>query len=517
VAAIDDAQIRRLALGCFLPGFVGQTPPRWLIDGLADGLGGVILFGSNLGDGDAVATLTGSLRAAAGRPVVVGLDEEGGDVTRLDAVRGSSVPGAAALGWLDDVAATEAVYGHVGARLAAAGVTLDLAPVADVNSDSGNPVIGVRSFSDSAAVAARHVAAAVRGLQRAGTAACAKHFPGHGATSADSHHEVATVDRSLPQLAEVELAPFRSAIAAGTRAVMTGHLLVPALDRQLATVSHPITTGLLRNSLGFDGTIVTDALEMKAVSDTIGMVEGFVRALIAGADAIETGALEYPELLTAIPQAVLAAVHSGRLPIERLADAARRTASLAGQPQADVIDPAVDGQARGALTAEPAHSCPGLSPAELAVIAARCVEVQGNLPALIRPLVIECRSANGMATGALPWSFANAVSARFAGTDVVTVDGYTAELPLIHAERSLICVIRDPGRNPWQHWVIDLALGHHSAAGAAVLVDVGWPAELPSEVLAMPQVRTRGIAPGQLLAAASVLAAANGAAVSQHP
>ena len=330
----SEAEIRRLALACFVPGFVGQTPPDWLLRGLADGLGGVILFGSNLGDGSGVAELTDRLRTAAGRDLVLGLDEEGGDVTRLDTVRGSAAPGAAALGWLDDPAATEAVYAGIGARLAEAGVTLNLAPVADVNLDPTNPVIGVRSFSADPVVAARQVAAAVRGIQRSGVAACAKHFPGHGATSADSHHEVATLDRDRDQLAEAEYLPFRAAVEAGCRAVMTGHLLVPALDRELATISRQITTGVLRDELGFTGTVVTDALEMAAVSATIGMVEGFVAALVAGADTIESGAQDYPELLTAIPDAVLAAVRSGRLPIERLAEAAGadRAAGHAGPP-----------------------------------------------------------------------------------------------------------------------------------------------------------------------------------------
>jgi beta-N-acetylhexosaminidase len=484
---LEDAEIRRLALACFLPGFVGPTPPRWLLDGLAAGIGGVVLFGSNLGDGSAGMQLTTRLRAAAGRPLVFGLDEEGGDVTRLDTVRGSAVPGAAALGWLDDEVATERVYGSIGARLAEAGVTLNLAPVADVNSDPRNPVIGVRSFSDRAEVAARQVAAAVRGIQRAGVAACAKHFPGHGATVADSHHQVAVVDRSRAELAAVELLPFQAAIAAGTRAVMTGHLRVPALDGELATVSRPISTGLLRESLGFDGAIVTDALEMKAVSGTIGMVQAFVRALIAGADAVETGALDYPELVTEIPGAVLAAVHDGRLSVQRLQDAARRTASLAEVPTEARLHLATDD--------------------ELAVIAARCVEVQGPLPLLTRPLVIECRTENGMATGALPWSVADRIRKLAPETEVLLVEGEVRPDTVLSASagRGLVCVIRDPSRNPWQESVLAVAARHAAAGGPVVLVDVGWPAQLPEQVADLPIVRTRGIAPGLLDAAAAAL------------
>lgn len=481
----DDATIRRLALSCYLPGFVGPTPPRWLLRGLSDGVAGVILFGSNLGDGSSVAALTRRLRAAAGRQLVFGLDEEGGDVTRLDAARGSTAPGAAALGWLADEAATEEVYASLAGRLAEAGVTLNLAPVADVNVDPRNPVIGVRSFGADPASAARQVAAAVRGIQRAGVAACAKHFPGHGATSADSHHEVATVHRSRAELEAVELAPFRAAVAAGSRAVMTGHLLVPALDGRLGTISHRVTTGLLRESLGFTGTIVTDALEMAAISGTVGMVEGFVAALVAGADAIETGALDYPELLRQIPDAVLAAVHGGRLPFQRLADAARRTALLASAG-----DPAV-----------------GYDRRLVGQVAARCVEQVGTLPELHRPLVLECRPANGMATGQLPWSLADRIVQRAPDSRVLIIDR-DVELAAIASQaagRSLVAVVRDPVRHRWQQPVLAAVAAHQAGRGDAVLVDVGWPAELPAEVRPVPLLRTRGVAPGLLAAAAERL------------
>src|SRR3954469_23081509 len=281
-----DPETRRLSLACLLLGYVGPQPPPWLLDALGAGLGGVVLFGSNVGDGSDVAALSARLRSSAGRDVVLALDEEGGDVTRLDTVRGSRSPGNAALGQLDDTATTRAAYAAIGRRLADAGVTVDLAPVADVNSDPRNPVIGVRSFGADPQLVARHVAAAVSGLQSTGVAACPKHFPGHGATAIDSHHAVATIEATAAELEARELVPFRAGVAAGARAVMTGHLLVPALDAEhLATVSPAITTGLLRERLGFTGTVVTDALEMRAVAGTLGMVEGFVRALIAGADA----------------------------------------------------------------------------------------------------------------------------------------------------------------------------------------------------------------------------------------
>ena len=325
-----DPEIRHQALSCLLLGFVGETPPTWLLDAFDLGLAGVVLFGSNLADGTQVNRLTQRFTSAAGRPLVLATDEEGGDVTRLDTLRGSAVPGAAALGYLDDVEVTEETYAAIGVRLAEAGLTMNLAPVADVNIDPLNPVIGLRSFGADPVLAGRHVAAAVRGVQRAGVAACVKHFPGHGATRDDSHHEVAVLDRSREEIESVELEPFRAGIAAGARAVMTGHLLAPALDPdRLVTLSRDVTEVLLRERLGFSGVIVTDALEMQAVASTVGIVEGFVQALAAGADAIESGSVEHAYLVDEIPRAVERALREGRLSESRLADAAARTASLA--------------------------------------------------------------------------------------------------------------------------------------------------------------------------------------------
>ena len=480
-----DPEVRRLSLSTLLLGFVGPTPPRWLLDALDAGLGGVVLFGSNLGDGTAVDRLTAQLRAAANRDIVIALDEEGGDVTRLDTVRGSTSPGAAALGYLDDVDATEAAYAAIGARLAGAGVTLDLAPVADVNVDPRNPVIGVRSFGADAAVVARHVGAAVRGLQSRGVAACVKHFPGHGATTSDSHHEVATLHRTRAELDAVELPPFRAAVAAGTRAVMTGHLLVPSLDPDnLTTVSAPITTGLLRDALGFAGTVVTDALEMRALAGTLGMERGFVAALAAGADALETGALDYPDLVTAIPQAVQRALESGTLEFARLEAASGRTADLA---ELSPLRPGMRGGSGDNFEVSSDNLEWG-----------RCLEVIGTLPPLQRPLVVECRPPAGMASGELPWSLAEPLARRLPDIEQVDVRGAADAKALAReaAARSVVLVVRDPVRHAWQLELLEFA---------TVIVDVGWPIDLPG---ARPVVRTRGIAPSLLAATADLLAGA---------
>ncbi len=190
-------------------------------------------------------------------------------------MHGSSRPGNFALGAVDDPALTEAVARDLGAELAAAGITLNYAPDADVNSNPANPVIGVRSFGADPALVARHTAAWVRGLQAGGVAACAKHFPGHGDTRVDSHHDLPRITADRARLDACELAPFRAAVAAGVQAVMTGHLLVPALDPELpATLSQRILGGLLRDELGFSGVVVTDAVEMRAVADRYGFAGG---------------------------------------------------------------------------------------------------------------------------------------------------------------------------------------------------------------------------------------------------
>ncbi|GID27190.1 glycoside hydrolase family 3 protein [Paractinoplanes brasiliensis] len=325
----NHGELPELAATVLQPGFAGTTAPDWVRRWLGEGLGGVALFARNVESPAQVAALTAQLRAE--RPdVLVAIDEEAGDVTRFESRHGSSRPGNLALGAIDDVLLTEEVARDLGADLADAGITLDYAPDADVNSNAANPVIGVRAFGAEPQLVARHSAAFVRGLQSAGVAACAKHFPGHGDTSVDSHHDVPLIDRDRAQLADCELVPFRAAIETGVRVVMTGHLLVPAYDTELpATLSHKIMTGLLREELGFDGLIVTDGIEMQAVRRRYGLAGATVKALAAGVDAICVGG-DHADEQTAVllRDAIVAAVRSGELPEERLRAAASRVNEL---------------------------------------------------------------------------------------------------------------------------------------------------------------------------------------------
>ncbi|HEU4807586.1 MAG TPA: glycoside hydrolase family 3 N-terminal domain-containing protein, partial [Homoserinimonas sp.] len=272
-----------------LPGFIGTTLPDWVVTRLRNGLAGVCLFGDNIESLPQLQLLTEAILEA--NPfAVIAIDEEGGDVTRIFYDVGSPYPGNAILGRMDDLAYTEAVAVSVGQQLRQAGCTMTFAPDVDVNSNPSNPVIGVRSFGADPALVARHGAAWVRGLQSTGIAVSAKHFPGHGDTAQDSHLALPVVDIPLETLMVRELAPFRAAIAAGAASIMTSHILLPQIDPDApATLSSRILQGLLRGELGYEGVIVSDALDMAGASAVTGIPEAAVRAIGAGCDLLCIG------------------------------------------------------------------------------------------------------------------------------------------------------------------------------------------------------------------------------------
>jgi beta-N-acetylhexosaminidase len=544
----------RLADAVLQPGFVGTTPPAWLQRRLAGGLGGVALFSRNIVDADQVAALTAALRAE-NPDVIVAVDEEAGDVTRMESRTGSSRPGNLALGAVDDPDLTEAVARDLGHELAAAGITLNYAPDADINSNADNPVIGVRSFGADPALVGRHTAAWVRGLQAAGVAACAKHFPGHGNTSVDSHHAAPVIEASREDLFAVELAPFRAAAAAGVQAIMSAHLFVPSIDPGLpATLSHRLLTGVLRGELGFEGLIVTDAIEMAAIAKPYGLAGAAVRALAAGADAIcvggETADEEAAETLR---DAIVDAVTTGALREERLTEAAERvwrlarwTATHPGRPAApmpaaptpagaahgngnaqvngaDHHNGAVDGNdvvngtdtdtgtdtgtGTGTGTGNGGAAGLGLAAARRAVRVSIAAGTE-PLPLASAPHVVEFVVVANMAVGQdTPWGLAEPLGGLLPGTTTVRVtaedteDGARlGEVALAPAAgRPLVLVVRDAHRHPWMVAALRMLLADRPDA---VVVEMGVPAIRSGQV----HLATYGASRANGMAAAEVLA-----------
>src|SRR5581483_8552784 len=221
------------------------------------GLGGVILFARNIAEPEQVAELADDAsRLLADPPLWVSVDQEGGRVARLKAPF-TEWPPMATLGRSGDPALTERFARALASELRAVGITLDFAPVLDIHTNPRNPVIGDRALAETAAEVARLGSVIVRALQAEGVAACGKHFPGHGDTSADSHHELPLVEHPPERLREVEFAPFRAAIEAGVATIMTAHVFVPSLDETLpATLSPRVVTDILRNELRFGGVIL---------------------------------------------------------------------------------------------------------------------------------------------------------------------------------------------------------------------------------------------------------------------
>jgi beta-glucosidase-like glycosyl hydrolase len=478
----DDRSLERLVNSALLVPFQGATPPRWVREGLERGVSGVTLFAinGNVPGAGELATLTAGLREAA--DPLVSIDEEGGDVTRLAHDTGSPYPGNAALGALDDTDATLRVHRSLGAELREAGINLDFAPCADVNTADDNPIIGTRAFGAEPGLVARHTAAAVTGLQEAGVAACAKHFPGHGATSQDSHLEVPTVDADLPLLERRELVPFRAAIAAGVRSIMTGHLRVPALTGAApATLSWAAITGLLRGTLRYDGPVVTDALDMRAASGTTGIPEAAVRALEAGADLLCLGSKEYEDSVRAIRERVMEAVRDGRLPGERLEQAAERVAGLKAW-LATAGSPTVD-RAAGQDAAR------------------RAISVTGSPRVSADPVVLELQVPSNIAVGPVPWGLgpwvadAVAIEAGEIAADPASTGRFLARAK----GRPLIIVVRDAHRHPAHRALVSALL---SARPDAILVEMGLPVWRPASAA---YVATYGATRANARAAAEVL------------
>ena len=436
--------------------FDGPVLPDRTRRELDRGLGSVCLYGANLvgpgGSRTQVGRLTAELHGAAG-PVLVCVDEEGGDVTRLHYGEGSPHAGAAVLGRVDDLELTRSAATALGHDLRDVGVDLDLAPVVDVNSEPDNPVIGTRSFGADPVLASRHTTAWVEGLQGAGVAACVKHFPGHGATVVDSHVGLPTVDVDVARLAARDLPPFVAAARAGAVAVMTSHVLVPALDPMWpATLSAPVLA-MLRRELGDDVLVVTDALDMAGASAGRGIPAAAVLALRAGADLLCLGPAHTGDETDDVVAAVLAAVVSGELPAQRLEEAAARVEQA---------------QRWVAAARSVPFAAPDLSHSRRA--AERALEVHGAVPALAAAEVVRFDAGTNPAVGQVPWGVApqGVLLGRERVRDVREGD------PLPSGDAPVVALVREAHRHPW----VVAGLRSLAADGrAVVVVETGWPAD----------------------------------------
>jgi beta-N-acetylhexosaminidase len=323
-----DGAARRLAASLVVAGFQGTALPDWVETALRGGLAGVVLFRRNVESAAQVAALAGAIRAVAPAAFVC-IDHEGGRVQRLRAAEGftewPSARAVSARGGPDEARAAAAAMGR---ELRAVGVDVSFAPVLDVDTNAANPVIGDRAYASDPVRVAQMGVAVAEGLGAAGVLACGKHFPGHGDTGVDSHVGLPVVLHDLARLRAVELMPFGAAARARIPAVMTAHVVVPALEPGVPATCSAAALRLLREELGFAGCIVSDDLEMKAIDDPAGAAVAAVRA---GVDLVLVCSAR-----TAV-ESVLGALASeaaaGPERRRRLEEAAERVAVLRGRAE----------------------------------------------------------------------------------------------------------------------------------------------------------------------------------------
>lgn len=303
----------------------GVATPAQVIEKYRPGGAALFTWTGNISDAKQLANLTSGLRKASPKiPLMIGVDQEHGVVSPLARVV-TPLPGAMAIGATGKPANAQNAARVTGVELRSLGISVDFAPVADVNVNPANPVIGTRSYGSDPTRVSRMVGAAVDGFHQAGVASVAKHFPGHGDTAVDSHKGLPVIKHSRAQWEKLDAPPFRAAIAHGVDAIMTAHIVMPRLDPSgdPATLSHKILTGLLRKELGFDGVVTTDALNMEGVRKKYGDAEVAVRAILAGADVL----LMPPDMPRAY-DAVLKAVNTGRISAKRLDQSVTRILRL---------------------------------------------------------------------------------------------------------------------------------------------------------------------------------------------
>ncbi|CAH8245463.1 beta-N-acetylhexosaminidase [Paenibacillus melissococcoides] len=304
-------------------------------------VGGIIYFRRNVQSKEQVCGLSRELQLISRKhtdiPLFICIDQEGGMVARIDWDDITLIPGNMAIGAARSAEDAYEAARICGEELLHMGINMNFAPSVDVNNNALNPVIGVRSYGERPDLVAELGAAQIRGLQEANVAATAKHFPGHGDTAVDSHHGLAAVNHDEERLLAIELAPFIRAIREGVDLIMTAHVMFPAFEPNPipATLSRNVLTNLLRKRIGYNGVIVTDCLEMHAISKEFGIPEGAVRSVEAGADLVLVSHT-YEEQVAAIA-ALVEAVRSGRIPESQIDESVDRLLSLKAKRSMDAL------------------------------------------------------------------------------------------------------------------------------------------------------------------------------------
>jgi beta-N-acetylhexosaminidase len=461
--------------------------------------GGVIYYTTrnnddNIGDPAQVATLSNGLQAAALAqpariPLQISVDQEGGALVARFGAPATQMPGNMALGAGRSESDARRSAEVIGTELAAVGVTQDYAPVSDVNVNPNNPVIGIRSIGSDPALVSDIASAQVKGYHAGGISAVAKHFPGHGDTGVDSHFGLPEVTHTLEQIHEIDLPPFEAAMAAGVDTIMTAHVVMPAIEPDVpATMSHKVLTGLLREELGFDGLIVTDALDMAGATATYPPNVAPVEAMKAGADQL----LVPPQMDTAYA-AVLDAVRSGEISRQRLDESVYRIL-LHKFSRGIFADPFVDAAAAPQVMGAPEHV------ADAQAITDRTTTLVKNEDGLL-PLAPGARTVlvAGWGVGTTQ-SMATAFAARGATTQVresgTTPSQAAIDSAVAAAQTADLVVVSTNNA-----YAISASTGQPTAAAAAqtrlvrALLDTGKPVVVaamrnPYDVASFPEAPT---------------------------